>query len=91
MAKFAIGVRDLKARLSEYLKQVNEGNIIEVTSRGKAIARILPKNQNRKRDAMDLVREGVANWNGKRVPVKMPAFGLTGRKLASDLVLENRE
>ena len=42
-------------------------------------------------DAMDLVREGVANWNGKRVRVKKPDFGLRGKALASDLVLENRE
>ncbi len=91
MAKSAVGVRELKARLSEYLKQVIEGHIIEVTSRGKPVARILPTGRKKKSDAMDLVREGVANWNGKRIRVKMPAFGLKGGKLASDLVLENRE
>lgn len=91
MAKSAVGVRELKARLSEYLKQVADGNVIEVTSRGKPVARILPTGRKKKSDAMDLVREGVANWNGKRIRVKMPAFRLKGGKLASDLVLENRE
>ncbi len=91
MARSAVGVRELKARLSEYLKQVAEGNVIEVTSRGKPVARILPGVQKEKSDATELVREGVANWNGKRIRVKMPAFGLKGGKLASDLVLENRE
>ena len=91
MAKSTVGVRELKARLSAYLKQVTQGRVVEVTSRGKTIARMLPCARKRKSDAMDLVREGVGNWNGKRVRVKMPRFGFKGGKLASDLVVENRE
>jgi prevent-host-death family protein len=91
MRQMAVGVRDLKARLSEYLKQVAEGDVIQITSRGKVIARILPSSDRRKTDPMALVSEGLANWNGKRVPVRKPKFGLKGGKLASDLVLENRD
>ena len=91
MAKTTVGVRELKARLSEYLLEVSQGEVIEVTSRGEAIARILPSARKSKSDPMDLVREGIANWNGKRVPAKMPTFGFKDRTLASDLVLQNRE
>lgn len=37
-----IGVRDLKARLSEYLERVAEGEVITVTSRGRRVAMIVP-------------------------------------------------
>jgi len=37
-----VGVRDLKARLSEYLARVERGEVIGITSRGRRIARIVP-------------------------------------------------
>lgn len=37
-----IGVRELKARLSEYLERVREGEVLTVTSRGRAIAQLVP-------------------------------------------------
>ena len=37
-----IGVRDLKARLSEHLERVANGEVITVTSRGRRVAQIVP-------------------------------------------------
>lgn len=37
-----VGIRELKARLSEYLYRVREGETLAVTDRGKTIARISP-------------------------------------------------
>lgn len=37
-----VGVRELKARLSEYLEKVRAGEVISVTSRGRRIAQIVP-------------------------------------------------
>jgi prevent-host-death family protein len=37
-----IGVRELKARLSENLERVRYGEVITVTSRGRRIAQIIP-------------------------------------------------
>jgi prevent-host-death family protein len=37
-----VGVRDLKARLSEYLARVERGESLNVTSRGRHVARIVP-------------------------------------------------
>ena len=91
MAKSSVGIRELKARLSKYLKEVDQGDVLEITSRGKTIARILPSGRKRKTDAMELVQEGIANWNGKRVRVKKPSLRLKGEELASDLVTKNRE
>jgi prevent-host-death family protein len=38
-----VTVRELKARLSEYLKRVEAGEVIGVTNRGRRVARILPE------------------------------------------------
>ena len=37
-----IGIRDLKARLSEHLERVAGGETITVTSRGRRVAQIVP-------------------------------------------------
>ena len=37
-----VGVRELKARLSEYLALVKAGEEVVVTERGKAVARLAP-------------------------------------------------
>jgi prevent-host-death family protein len=37
-----VGIRELKAKLSEYLRRVQEGESISVTDRGKTIACITP-------------------------------------------------
>ncbi len=37
-----VGIRDLKARLSEHLDRVARGEVITVTSRGRRVAQIVP-------------------------------------------------
>lgn len=37
-----VSIRDLKARLSEYLDRVEQGEIIVVTRRGRNVAEIIP-------------------------------------------------
>ena len=37
-----IGVRELRQRASEYLKEVEAGRTLEVTSHGRPVARIVP-------------------------------------------------
>ena len=42
----AVGVRELKANLSRYLKQVQRGTTVVVTDRGRTIATIQPVARN---------------------------------------------
>ena len=37
-----MGIRDLKAHMSEAIKEVREGDTIEVTSRGEVVALLVP-------------------------------------------------
>lgn len=61
----AVGIRELKNRLSQYLKQVKAGDRVVVTERGRQVAiisalSIAPEDQ--RVEAM--LREGVARWEG---------------------------
>jgi prevent-host-death family protein len=38
-----VAIRELKAHLSEYLERVERGEVINVTNRGRRVARILPE------------------------------------------------
>lgn len=37
-----VGIRELKAKLSDHLERVSRGEVITVTSRGRRIAQIVP-------------------------------------------------
>lgn len=52
----AVKISDLRANLLYYLKQANEGNEIVVTSRGEAVATILPPSDKRKNARAQLNR-----------------------------------
>lgn len=47
----SVNVSELRQHLPDYLKQVQQGEEIAITSHGKTIARIVPNRQNDKREA----------------------------------------
>jgi prevent-host-death family protein len=86
----AVGVRDLKNRLSHHLKRVRAGARLTVTERGRPIATLAPVET---RDDLawlhKMVAEGRAHWSGgKPTGSKNPPRN-TGR-LVSDIVIEDR-
>lgn len=85
-----IGVRELKAHLSEYLARAEAGEVIIVTHRGKRVAQLRAAPQNPEEAAWELVRAGLAEWNGKRLVPRRPAVAAAGASLA-DLILAERE
>jgi prevent-host-death family protein len=69
----AVGVRELKARASEILRQVEEGGEpIEITKRGKVVARLVPAERPRPtREELDAIwarRERLADEISKYWP-----------------------
>jgi len=38
----SVSIRELKSRLSHYLRLAKEGQIVEITERGKPLARMIP-------------------------------------------------
>ncbi len=47
----SVGIRELKAHISEILRRVqNEGEIVEVTNHGEVVARVVPVHLDRRGD-----------------------------------------
>lgn len=86
-----IGVRELKASLSETLRAVGRGEEVRVTLRGRPIADIVPagaaSGDSRLRE---LVTEGRLVPPGRARPTRAPRLA-AGRVAASALVLAERE
>jgi prevent-host-death family protein len=86
-----VGVRDLKANLSRYLKRVRAGARLVVTDRGRSIATIAPVDAPTDQEWLHrLVAEGKAHWNGKASQIPVKGVKASSRKLASDMVIEDR-
>ena len=82
-----VGIRELRADLSRWVRRVRAGQEVVVTDRGTPVARLVPVNGERKIDR--LIRAGVVipaprPWRG---PLPKPIEG-TGP--LSDIVLEDR-
>ncbi len=91
MEMVTVGIRDLKARLSEYLRLVRRGQTILITDHGVAVGRILPVDQPLDERLRSLQEAGLLAWNGQALPERQsPVINRSGR-LASDLVSELRE
>jgi prevent-host-death family protein len=83
----AVGIRELKMRLSEYVRRAARGEEIAVTVRGREVAFLVPVTRER-RALKRLVDDGRA-----RMPVGKPrgAHGLSVKgKTLSDTVIEDR-
>ena len=63
------GIRDLKNRLSYYLREVKKGEKILITERDRVIATILPVERGEEDSRLlSLVKEGFATWKGANPP-----------------------
>jgi prevent-host-death family protein len=86
-----IGVRELKAHLSEYLKRVQAGERLTVTDHGRPVAILSPIETAASLGwAHTMVAEGRARWGGGKPLGLRPRIQSRG-PLASQMVSEDRE
>lgn len=91
MAQTSVGIRELKSRLSAYLRQVKNGATLVITEHGKPVGRIVPIRSSVEERAGDLAEAGLITWSGRRLASRQPVVVARGRKTVSDLLLEDRE
>jgi antitoxin (DNA-binding transcriptional repressor) of toxin-antitoxin stability system len=88
-----IGTKELKNRLSHYLRLVRAGESVTVCDRGKAVAelRCAPAGASDDEDAVlrELSNQGVISPGRRRVTDFVPIV-VRGRKRVSRLVIEDR-
>jgi prevent-host-death family protein len=85
------GIRELKARLSQYLKRVREGETVVITDRGKPIGQIIPYEQTSEERLEQLQVSGLIAWSGQRPSAQAPIVRARGEKTVAELLLEDRE
>lgn len=91
MSETRVGTRELKNKLSEYMRRVKAGETITVTEHGKTIGQIVPVKTTLEERLQGMVAAGQAEWNGLKIkPYQARAVNKGDRQL-SDLVVEDRE
>lgn len=85
------GIRELKTRLSTYLRQVRAGGTVIITKRGKRIGRIVPEAQTVEEQREALSQAGLIAWSGKKLSPVTPVAKAKGENTVADLLLEDRK
>ena len=86
-----IGIRELKATLSECIREVKAGRTLVVTERGDPVARMIPETASPRERLDALRRAGSVTWSGRRLRQSKPVARVRGKRTVADLVSENRE
>jgi prevent-host-death family protein len=91
MTEMRVGTRELKNKLSEYLRRVKAGETIIVTEHGKTIGQIVPIKSTLEERIQAMVAAGQAEWNGQKLAPYLPRAVNKSAHQLSDLVIEDRE
>jgi len=90
LAAIEVGVRELKARLSAYVRKVKAGATIIITERGKPVGRIAALQSSPAARIADLAKSGQLCWNGKKFFPRAARIRMRRNRKMSDIVMENR-
>lgn len=91
----SVGIRELKTRLSKYLRNVKDGGEVIVSERGKVVARIIPANK-RSKPSLETILLKLSEESRIILPTvyKKPSPPLSRKKIEgspfSDAVREGR-
>ncbi|MDX9991299.1 MAG: type II toxin-antitoxin system prevent-host-death family antitoxin [Anaerolineales bacterium] len=91
MTEMRVGTRELKNRLSEYMRRVKSGETITVTEHGKTIGQIIPIRPTTEERLKAMVTAGQVEWDGRKPQPYQPRAVNKSKRQLSDLVVEDRE
>ena len=91
MSELRVGVRDLKARLSKYLRQVSQGQTVIITDHGRPVGRLSPVDQPLDERLKALQDAGLVAWNGQKPKKVTPTTVNRSERQVSDILVEMRE
>lgn len=86
----SIAVRELKANLSRVLLRAQQGEVIEITSHNKPIARIVGIPPDAGAGLRGLIASGALSWSGGKPQLEPPLKLLAPGMSISRMVLEDR-
>jgi antitoxin (DNA-binding transcriptional repressor) of toxin-antitoxin stability system len=84
-----VSMQEFKSHLAQYVRETKSGNILELTSHRKVVARLVGVPQAESVGISRLLAAGVATWKGGKP--KGAALSLqTRHKTVSEMILEDR-
>jgi len=90
MRERKVGIRELKSKLSECVRDVKMGATIVVTEHGRSVARIVPEARSLDERLDTLRNAGTILWSGRRLGAGKPGAPVRGKRMVADIVVENR-
>jgi prevent-host-death family protein len=86
-----VSIRELKSRLSHYLRLTKAGESVVITERGKPIGRIVPTTASAENRINIMMQAGLILWNKKKLAPIAPVAKVRGARTVSGLLIEDRE
>ena len=90
MSERTVGIRELKSKLSECVRDVKMGATIVVTEHGRRVARMVPETASLDDRLAALRHAGAILWSGRRLRRSKPDVRPRGRRTVADILVESR-
>jgi prevent-host-death family protein len=91
MKERRVGIRELKAKLSECVRAVKSGATIIVTEHGRRVARLVPEAHSLDERLDALKNAGAVSWSGRSLRRLKPGVRPRTNRTVADVLVENRK
>ena len=91
MRQTRVNIRELKSRLSHYLRLAKAGESVEIMERGTPIGRIIPTALPVQDRIEAMARSGLLLWNKRKLRPMAPLARVRGKRTVAQLLIEDRE
>ena len=90
MKETRVNIRELKSRLSHYLRLAKAGKSVEIMERGTPIGRIIPTGFPIQDRLEAMAQSGVLLWNRRKLKHRVPVARVRGKRTLAELLIEDR-
>ena len=90
MGQAHASIRELKSRLSYYLRLTKAGESIVITERGIAIGRIVPVGKRLDERLAAMQEAGQVQWSGRKLATMKPVARVRGKRTVAELLVDDR-
>ena len=86
-----VNIRELKSRLSHYLRLAKAGESVEILERGTPIGRIIPTAFPIQDRIEAMSQSGLLLWNKRKLRHMVPVARVRGKRTVAELLIEDRQ
>jgi prevent-host-death family protein len=91
MAQSVVSIRELKSRLSHFLRLARGGESVVITDRGVPVGRLVAIEQDLDDRIAALRAARQLQWSGRRLAPRKPAVRMPAGRSVAQLIVEDRE